>query len=419
MKVLWFANTSSLYDQGKHNYHGGGWIESLELLVKEQKDIELGVSFYHLTDSEKVTKSGTTYFPILRKSAKINPFKAVFNNWRGKFDEERLDDKFLNIINNFQPDVIHVFGTEGPFSKIQELTNIPVVIHIQGIINPCLNTYYPVNQSEWSFLLNKDYFFNNLIGNSPAFGKKRFIVRAKREQNFLSKAKFIMGRTYWDKMLAELYNPNVRYFHIDEVLRDVFYKYGDTIKHKPKQKFKIISTLSPTVYKGIDVVLKTAKQLKVLTNFDFQWEIIGLDENATLLIHFEKTEKIKHQDVNIICSGRKNPEEMIELMRASNVFVHPSYIDNSPNSVCEAQILGLPVIACNVGGVSTLVQHEKTGFLVPSNGVFELVHYLCILNDDENLRKEIGQQARKVAFERHNRDKIVSDLLMVYTELSN
>jgi glycosyltransferase involved in cell wall biosynthesis len=419
MKVLWFANTPSLYDQGKHSYHGGGWIESLELLVKEQKDIELGVSFYHLTDSEKVTKSGTTYFPILRKSARINPFKAVFNNWRGKFDEESLNDKFLNIINNFHPDVIHVFGTEGPFSKIQEITNIPVVIHIQGIINPYLNTYYPVNQSKWSFLLNKSYFLNNLIGNSPVFGKKGFITQAKREQNFLSKAKFIMGRTHWDRMVAELYNPKVKYFHIEEVLRDVFYQHRDNIKQKTNQQFKIISTLSPTVYKGIDVVLKCAKQLKELTNFDFKWEIIGLEENATLLKHFEKSEKIKHHEVNIICNGRKSPEEMIELMQASDVFVHPSYIDNSPNSVCEAQIIGLPVIACNVGGVSTLVQHENTGFLVPSNGVFELVHYLCMLHDDDNLRKVIGQKARNVAFERHNRGKIVSDLLMVYTELSN
>jgi len=418
MRILWFTNTPSLYDQGKHHYHGGGWIESLEKLIKKKEEIELAVSFFHKSDNEKATNNDTIYYPILQKSSKKTPLKTIINRWSGRgFDDENIDFKFIQIINDFKPDVIQVFGTESAFSKIQDLTNIPVVIHIQGILNPYLNTYFPVNQSKWSFLINKNYFFNNLLANSPVFGIKRFKVQAEREKKFLTKSKFIMGRTHWDKMLTELYNPDVRYFHIDEVLRDVFYQKIDTEKRKANKKFKIISTLSPTVYKGIDVVLKTAKQLKELSKFDFQWEIIGIKGDSTLLKHFERSEKIKHQEVNIICSGRKNPEEMIELMQAADVFVHPSYIDNSPNSVCEAQIIGLPVIACNVGGISTLVEHECTGFLVPSNGVFELVHYLCQLNVDENLRMKIGKNSMIVASVRHNRDKIMSDLFEVYSIL--
>ncbi|MFN3998116.1 glycosyltransferase family 4 protein [Algoriphagus sp.] len=418
MKILWFTNTPSLYDQGHHHYHGGGWIESLEELVRDQKGIDLAVSFFHKFDKEKIVKNRTTYFPILRNPKIINPFKVIINNWRGRFEDHVFDNKFLKIINDFKPDVIHVFGTEGPFSKIQMLTKVPVVIHVQGVLNPCLNSYYPVNQSDWSFVFNTSYLFNNLIGNSPNFEKKRFSTKAKREQDFLSNAKFIMGRTNWDKMLAKLYNPNVQYFHIDEVLRPVFYQIEFISKQHPDKRFKIISTLSPTIYKGIDVILKTARQLKKLTNIDFQWEIIGLEKSSKLLKHFESTEKIMHQDVNIICRGRKKPEEMIELMQSTDVFVHPSYIDNSPNSVCEAQMLGLSVIACDVGGISTLVQDGETGFLIPSNGVFELTHYLIMLEGDKNLRKKIGQKAKHIALQRHNRDKIVADLLKVYSNLS-
>lgn len=419
MKILWFANTPSLYDQGKHGYHGGGWIESLELLVKERKDVELAVSFFHTIDNEKITKNGTTYYPVKKKLTKVNPFLKVINNWRGKFEEENLDETFMKIINDFQPDIIQVFGTEGPFSSIQELTKIPVVIHIQGIINPYLNAYYPVNQSKWNFLLNSGYLKKNLIGNSQVFQRKRFVFQAKREFFFLSNARYTMGRTHWDKKIAELYNPNVHYFHVDEVLRPIFYE-GNHF-HKPKNhlQFKIISTLSPTIYKGIDVVLKTARKLKELSNFDFQWEVIGIDENATLLKHFENTEKINHQEFNIICSGKKSPEELINILQRADVFVHPSYIDNSPNSVCEAQILGLPVIACDVGGLSTLIHHEKTGFLVPSNGVFELVYHLIKLKNNIELRIGIGQESRRVATKRHNRKKIVSELLKVYKELNN
>ena len=420
MKILWFTNTPGLYNQGNHHYNGVGWVESLERELQGLKEVELALSFFHKTDNEKKTKNGTTYYPILRKSAKKNPLRSIINGWTGdSFEDDNFKSKFIDVIEDFQPDVIQVFGTEGPFLKIQELTKIPVVIHIQGIINPYLNAYYPVNYSEWNYVLNKNYFFHNLIANSPAFGKKRFEAQAKREKHFLSKAKYIMGRTHWDKMLVEIYNPNVQYFHVDEVLRPVFYKVDTFSKYKRNKQLKIISTLSPTVYKGIDVVLKTAKKLKELANFDFQWEIIGLDKNATLLQHFEKTEKIMHQEVNIICSGKKTAEEMIELMQDADVFVHPSYIDNSPNSVCEAQMLGLPVIACNVGGVASLIQHEETGFLVPSNGVFELVHYLSKLNEYKSLGNKIGKEARLIASRRHNREKIVTDLLTMYSKLSN
>ena len=48
----------------------------------------------------------------------------------------------LKVICDFNPDIIHVFGTEEVFSLIQNHTNIPVVIQIQGLMNPCFNNYF-------------------------------------------------------------------------------------------------------------------------------------------------------------------------------------------------------------------------------------------------------------------------------------
>lgn len=414
MRILWFSNTPSLYDTNKHFYHGCGWVESLEGLLKEQEGIELAVSFFHPTDFLKTFKDGTTYFPILKKKVFQNPVKKLMDNWKGKIETRAIKNDVKKIIDDYQPDLIQIFGTEGDFSQVEDYTQIPVIYHIQGLINPCMNAYFPNKQSKSSFHLNIDYLPYTIKGNNPYFGYKRFKKQALREKNVLRKAKYVMGRTHWDKMLTELYNPGVQYFHVEEVLRPKFYQAEEILKNNQNQKFKIISTLSPTLYKGIDVVLKTAKKMQELTNLNFQWEIIGLAETSPLLKHFEKTEKINHQEVNIICSGRKTADEMIELMRSADVFVHPSYIDNSPNSVCEAQMVGLPVIACNVGGVATLIEHEKTGFLVPSNGVFEVVHYLKLLFQNKEMAKKIGTAGRKIALERHQRDEVVHGLLNVY-----
>ena len=56
MKVLWFTNTASKYDLGKHSYNGGGWIESLEELLNQEESVELAISFFHNEGKEKMKR---------------------------------------------------------------------------------------------------------------------------------------------------------------------------------------------------------------------------------------------------------------------------------------------------------------------------------------------------------------------------
>jgi glycosyltransferase involved in cell wall biosynthesis len=225
-----------------------------------------------------------------------------------------------------------------------------------------------------------------------------------------------MGRTHWDEMMSRLYNPDVTYFHVDEVLRSQFYA-SEPVPIVEKRVLNVVSTLSSTVYKGIDVLLKTAKQVQQLTSVEIKWMVAGIDSSDKLLHHFERKEGINHRSVGIECIGRKTPEELRKLLSDSDVFVHPSYIDNSPNSVCEAQMIGLPVVACDVGGLSTLIKHEETGLLTPSNGVFELVHYLRRLFNEKELRSRLGASAREAAMQRHDKDTIADSLVGAYRDI--
>lgn len=417
MKVLWFTNTPSLYDQGKHFHHGGGWIESLEHLFQNEEGMKLGVSFFHDSDSESVKINTTTYFPILRPSGRNKPIRRLIDNWTGQLLDYNIIDKVTGIINDFQPDIIHVFGTEGPFATIQDHTDVPVIIHLQGLINPCLNAYFPVNSSALNFLFSPPFYKNNITGTSPLFTIKRFKKQAKREEHILRQAKYVMGRTEWDQIVANLYNPGVKYFHIDEVLRKNFYGPRQQKGVDRRTESIIISILSSTMYKGIDVLLRSAKELKNLSNQPFLWKIIGLDENDKILKYFEGTQNICHRELNITCLGSTQPEELTNLLATADVFVHPSYIDNSPNSVCEAQIMGLPVIACNVGGVGSLIEHGKSGFLVPANGVFEIVHYLKFLANNREEAEKVGTLAKQEAEQRHDRNRIIKDIRLIYSSL--
>jgi glycosyltransferase involved in cell wall biosynthesis len=224
-----------------------------------------------------------------------------------------------------------------------------------------------------------------------------------------------MGRTEWDERVAEFFNPNIKYFHLNEVLRSPFYENAQPPQlRSATASLRIVSTLSPIIYKGMDVVLKTANLLRAETRLNFEWTILGISETDPLLRHFKRCTGLEPDHPCLRFIGAKSPEYLAGLLRESDLFVHPSYIDNSPNSVCEAQILGVPVIACNVGGLSSLIAHQQTGILVPANGVYELASWIIQLSRNPNLRQELGCEGRRQALIRHDRQAIQSALLEAY-----
>lgn len=109
--------------------------------------------------------------------------------------------------------------------------------------------------------------------------------------------------------------------------------------------------------------LKTAKLLKDHTDFDFEWLIAGPTGSFSF---FEKNERTPHDAVNIKFLGTLSAEDLAVQLAEADIYVHTAYIDNSPNSLCEAQIIGIPVITTYVGGIPSLVKNYETGILIPS-----------------------------------------------------
>lgn len=415
MKVLWFCNSSVLYDQRNNNYNGYGWVESLGLLITNVDMVNLGISFLHQTDFKKLKRENIVYYPILISSKKRFPISHILNIWsKDRIFEKYLISKMLEVIKDFQPDVIHIFGTEGSLNSIQAFTNVPIVVHLQGIINPLMNSYFPIGFNKDSLKYSRQFILKNLFGLGKLSDYKRLIFQTKREARNLRITNYFMGRTEWDRRVVGVFNPKAQYFHVDEVLRPAFYLNQKINTNKDLTKLIIVSTISSTIYKGIDVILKTAQLLISETKIEFEWRIVGVNDQDKLLKLFIYELNINPKSVNVEFLGISTSDQLIQHLKNADIFVHPSYIDNSPNSVCEAQIIGLPVIACNVGGVSSIVEHKVTGVLVPSNGIFELTSWITELWMNEDLRKLISTNAKSIAINRHNKEKIVKDLIKVY-----
>lgn len=404
MRVLWFTNTPSNYVSGVNAYNGGGWISSLETAISKRKDVDLGIAFHYRSINKKVERDGVCYYPISNPYSGSLAAKIKNHCISPKKRNDYFITEYLRIINDFRPDIINIFGTEQDFGLIAQFTKIPIVIHIQGLLIPYLNAFFPPGYNFYDYLL-ADY--NPLHAYRRWQNYKNFKHNAMREKKILQVNRHFLGRTDWDRNLLYVYNSDATYDYCGEILRDAFYQRNE---HCIPKRLVITTTISSPLYKGYDVVLKCANILKQQFDLDFEWRVFG-NINPRLI---ERKENIQTSSVNVHLMGVATQDELQKSIAESMLYVHPSYIDNSPNSVCEAQMMGCTVIGQNIGGMPSLVTNEETGYLVPANDPFQLACKILSLYMNPETNKKVGKRASEVASIRHDKELIVSNLLNIY-----
>ncbi len=121
---------------------------------------------------------------------------------------------------------------------------------------------------------------------------------------------------------------------------------------------------------------------------------------------------------NVRFLGMLVAEEMRDRYLKSHVFVSASTIENSPNSVGEAMILGVPVVASDVGGVSSMLINWKEGLLYPFNEYAVLAENVCKFFRDNDLSISISMAERERALQTHAREENYSVLLSHYKKIN-
>lgn len=410
MRVLWFANTTMAPISGRHSYNGVGWIASLQHELMKRGDVELGVAMI-ASDTSKVSQDGVVYYFVKRRQKSLaERLLSGLQPSNMKYEQRRwpyYEAEFLKIIEDFCPDVIQIFGTEFYYGLIGGRTEVPVVIHIQGVLNSCLNAFLPVGASPLT------YYFQNW---KPHEIWSRFQIYSEwkrechREREIFRRVKYYIGRTDWDKACVKVYNPEAHYLFGEEILREVFY--DEPCRQVPPRPV-ISTTISAAMYKGLDNVLKAAKCLKAIMGNGFIWNVYG-NINPTFA---ERLTGIKCKDVNICMCGVVSAEQLRKSLDESTVYYHSSYIENTSNAIGEAQMRQCPVVANYVGGVTSNVHQGAEGFLVPVNDPYTTAYRIWQLINNQVLADEMGRRGREWAMERHNKDKIVEELLKTYQTL--
>lgn len=414
MRVLWITNTifpAVCTELGIAKPVVGGWMySSAQYLIDTFNDIKLGVaSLYEGKTIKTINNNGISYFMIPQSKPK------------NKYDKN-LEKHWITIANKFDADVVHIHGTEYPhgLAYVNACGSADVVVSIQGLVS-IIERYYlgGINPNG----LRKSKTIRDWVKRDSLIKQqKKMLKQGEYEKALIKKVNNIIGRTNWDKSHTWALNPKAKYHFNNETLRDEFYKKSwnpnKCIKHQIflSQSYYPLKGLQQVI-KALPLILDHYPDAKVcIAGEDFinnkeSWRINGYEKYIRKLI------RSLGLDSKIKFTGTLNEKEMCEKYLESNVFICPSSIENSSNSIAEAQLLGIPCVASYVGGTSDMVNNEKTGMLYRFEETEMLANAVCRIFSDPEFATELSYNEKSIASKRHDKLKNARELFTIYQEI--
>lgn len=420
MKVLWICNVpipEAKEVMGDETQVRVSWLVGISEALRKKVDLYIAYTSFERTEIATEKGSEVTFIAVPRSKKAVNQF------------DEQLEEQMIKVYEMVQPDAIHVFGTEFPHTlsvinaSRKSGRNASTVVSIQGLVSIYAG-HYTANIPEW---VQHFYTVRDLIRHCNIRGAaKEFAARGKYEIEALEKVEHVIGRTDWDEACAKMFNPDVAYHFNNEILRDSFYE--NEWQYDSCEKYRIFMSQGGVPYKGFHYMIEALAVLKrqyptvslYITERDFV-NPRGIKEKLRLNSYQYYLKKLINRyglQENIHFLGTLDEKQMCEQYLKANVFVLPSAIENSPNSLGEAMMLGTPTVVSDVGGVKNMIDHEKEGYVYQHDASYMIAYYAGRFFEMGAEAKKITDQARRHASQIFDIEKNIGDLVAIYEKIS-
>lgn len=431
MKVLWLCNivlpviARELHMEVSNKE---GWISGMaDILLEKQAEngIELSVAF--------PVPEGA--LPEGEKIGSITCYGFREDLRRAEIYEESLELSLKKIVDMVQPDIVHCFGTEFPhtyamcraFPRKERL-----LVGLQGLCTPIGEAYHGnLPEKVIGSLTLRDWLRKDNLRQQ----QEKFVRRGETEREIIRIAGNIAGRTAWDRKYTREWNPKARYFELNESLRSVFY--GPVWDPGKAEPYSIFMSQGDYPLKGLHYMLKAmpvilekypGAKLTVagnsLVGYKTMKEKLKLSAYGAYLRRLIREGNLEEK---VSFSGKLNAEQMLDVYLRSSLYVCPSSVENSPNSLGEAMILGMPCVCAAVGGIPSLFEDGKDGicyrgFSAPGEGELEavsrrLADAVTQMWDHPEHIKSYCDHARNHARRTHDREENYRRLLEIYEQI--
>lgn len=416
MKILWLSNTMPgvLRRHLGTSADSGFWLDQTLTALMAQPGMK-----FHLVCPGSAVQNGEIQqglsFSLFREP---NPLQY----------QPQLEQQFRQILSAFQPDLIHIWGTE--FAHTLTMVNAAeqegclskTVISIQGLCSFIAQHFCEglPHRVVHSYTLRDILRMDNLNHQRKVFAR-----RGALEAQALRKVSHIIGRTDWDRACTFQLNPKAHYHHCGETLRQPFY--SGSWQYAQCRKHLIFTTNASYPVKGFHNLLEAFRIVREYypdariaacgggyfpKNLKARLLQDGYRRYLCWLTHKYGMEN------QIDFLGRLDDEAMKAEFLKANVFALPSNCENSPNSLGEAMLLGVPCVAADVGGVSSMMQHKTEGFVYQATAPYMLAHYIMEVFRMEDAAQSFAAAAVPHARKTHDAQTNLNALLTIYKTIA-
>lgn len=369
------------------------------------------VAYFSTQDKDNLPSKWSSYFPAapdFRSKSAVIKVKALAKILYNRDAKKR----FARLLDDFQPDLIHVFNIMSQISPSilipAKHRNIPVVISLNDYKHICPN-YKLYRKGEICEKCKGGKFYHCLLDkcshNSFSYSFASMLEAYVHEQMkiyenyislFLFSSDFMAEKTeyFWDRKLlrGKLMNP----FSVSE--------------HRPIQTKGEFGLYFGRLIdeKGVDILLKALIVAK-----DVPFKIIGKGPDLEFLKAFASD----HHLSNVEFLGPKWGNELNEYLDKAKFVVVPSiWHENFPYVILQAFDAGKPVIASRRGGMPEMVSEDR-GMLYEAEDYQTLARLMQELNTDAEKCAEMGKNARQYVETSFNDDRFYDDLITNYDKV--
>lgn len=196
---------------------------------------------------------------------------------------------------------------------------------------------------------------------------------------------------------------------------------------RPNEQTNILCVARFIEEKGLEFLLYACSKLKS-KGYSFNCSMIGGLSTNQNIAYYTKL-KVLHKQLGLAdCVFLYNAmpfEEVLKYYENSDFFVLPCRIskkhggrDITPNVIFEAMSFGLPVISTNITAIPEIIDNDIDGLLVLPEDENALVDAIIRLINDGNLRKTLGENARKKIEEKFDINKNIKQFVELFSNVA-
>lgn len=420
MKVLWLVNIimPELAEHlGRKPSVFGGWLIGAMNAVREAGHELVVCATEPCADVFCSDVSGVQYYVVPSGSA------------------GEMETHFRAILQQEQPDVVHIFGTE--FEQCMSMASCAdverTVVQIQGAMTLLKDVVYAGLPAR----LCRDNPLHKLLrrlhkgGQSIDLQRQSFERRAAVERQVLKKAKYVFGASEWGNAVAKSVNPDCITFDCNLILRDAFYT-DDRWSPETCEKHSIYILFSYPIkgfhkfLEALPLILRqypdtmvyvVANQLPIRHYTGIKRLIQDAAPDYNWLIQKQIEQNGLQSHLKFL--GNLNAEQVKARMLKSNVFISASAMENQSMTLGEAMILGVPSVASSVGAIPEMIDDREDGFLYPFEEPGKLADAVCNIFSDRDLAMRFSEKGHAHAAQTYDREKNGRNLIEMYQTIAN